>query len=156
MLAAVTGDPGDTVGPACPGRSRKRRRWGCPPCRTSRAWPPRSPAASLLAGSQTFQVWYSGPEHFRLALPQSMSEDDLVRNGASAWLWDSSANTVTHLTLPASAPAARAFGPADPAAGRPAGPGPSGPAGGVRVDPAVTVAGQAAYQLVLAPKGRTP
>ena len=34
-----------------------------------------------------------------------MSEDDLVRNGASMWLWNSAANTVTHVTLPASGPA---------------------------------------------------
>ena len=86
------------------------------------------PAAALLAGSHTVQIWYAGPDHFRVALPQSMSEDDLVRNGTSAWLWDSSANTVTHFTLPASRPGAgHPADPADPAAGRPAGAGPGWP-----------------------------
>ena len=62
------------------------------------------PAAALLASSHPVQIWYASPDHFRVALPQSMSEDDLVRNGTSAWLWDSSANTVTHFTVPATAP----------------------------------------------------
>jgi outer membrane lipoprotein-sorting protein len=110
-------------------------------------------AASLLAGSHTVQVWYTGPEHFRLALPQSMTEDDLVRNGTSAWLWDSSANTVTHLTLPASAPAPPV--PAVPLTPQQAARqalAQAGPTSTVRVDSNVTVAGQPAYQLVLAPK----
>jgi outer membrane lipoprotein-sorting protein len=109
---------------------------------------------SLLAGSHTVQVWYAGPDHFRLALPQSMSEDDLVRNGASMWLWDSAANTVTHVTVPASTPALGAV-PAVPLTPQQAGRqalAETGPATIVRVDPSVTVAGQAAYQLVLAPR----
>ncbi len=111
-------------------------------------------AASLLAGSHTVQIWYAGPEHFRLALPQSMSEDDLVRSGTSGWLWDSSANTVTHFTLPASAPATPVL-PAVPLTPQQAARqalAQAGPATTVRVDPNVTVAGQPAYQLVLVPK----
>jgi outer membrane lipoprotein-sorting protein len=108
---------------------------------------------SLLAGSHTVQVWYASPEHFRLALPQRMSEDDLIRNGRDAWLWDSAANTVTHLTLPAA-------GPLPPIPTIPLTPqqaarqalAEAGPATVVRVEPTVTVAGQAAYQLVLAPR----
>jgi outer membrane lipoprotein-sorting protein len=107
----------------------------------------------LLAGSHTVQVWYASPEHFRLALPQRMSEDDLIRNGRDAWLWDSAANTVTHLTLPAT-------GPLPPLPTIPLTPqqaarqalAEAGPATIVRVEPTVTVAGQAAYQLVLAPR----
>lgn len=110
--------------------------------------------ASWLAGSHTVQLWYAGPEHFRLALPSSMSEDDLVRNGSDAWLWDSAANTVTHVTWPAGAPAPGAV-PAVPLTPQQAARqalAAAGPATIVRVDPAVTVAGQAAYQLVLAPR----
>jgi len=110
-------------------------------------------AASLLAGSQTVQVWYSGPDHFRLALPQSMSEDDLVRDGSSLWLWDSAANSVTHVTVPAGGPAP--IVPAAPVTPQQAARqalAEAGPATIVRVDPTVTVAGQAAYQLVLAPR----
>jgi outer membrane lipoprotein-sorting protein len=118
--------------------------------------------AALLSGSHTVQVWYSGPEHYRLALPQSLSEYDLVRNGRSAWLWDSSADSVTHITPPASAAPFIAGGqtPAVPAV--PLTPqqaasqalASAGPATVVRVDSNVTVAGQAAYQLVLAPKSQ--
>jgi outer membrane lipoprotein-sorting protein len=156
LLAALTGDTrltGDTGGPALSGTITETASLGLP------ALPSGLPAelsgggTSLLAGSHTVQVWYAGPDHFRLALPQSMSEDDLVRNGASMWLWNSAANTVTHLTVPASGPA-----PAVPAvpltpqqAARQA-LAEAGPATIVRVDPAVTVAGQAAYQLVLAPR----
>ena len=108
-------------------------------------------AASLLAGSHTVQLWYAGPAHYRLALPQSMSETDLIRNGTSGWLWDSAANTVTHVTLPASTPvpSVSLLTPQQAAQQALAEVGPSTI---VRVDRTVTVAGQAAYQLVLAPK----
>ena len=152
LLAALTGDQ---AGPELSGTITDTASLGLP------ALPSGLPAelsgggTSLLAGSHTIRVWYAGPDHFRLALPQSMSEDDLVRNGASMGLWDSAANTVTHLSVPASAPA-----PAVPAipltpqqAARQA-LAAAGPATIVRVDPTVTVAGQAAYQLVLAPRSR--
>ena len=56
---------------------------------------------SMLAGSHTINVWYADPSHYRLAIPQSMSESDVIRNGRNLWLWGSSANLVTHLALPA-------------------------------------------------------
>ena len=108
---------------------------------------------SLLAGSHTIKVWYSGPAHFRLAVPQSMSESDVIRNGSSAWLWDSSTNTVTHVTLPAGAPLPEV--PSTPLTPQQAADqvlARIGPATAVSVDSNVTVAGAAAYQLVLAPK----
>ena len=55
---------------------------------------------SMLAGSHTINVWYADPSHYRLAIPQSMSESDVIRNGSNLWLWGSSANLVTHLALP--------------------------------------------------------
>jgi outer membrane lipoprotein-sorting protein len=108
---------------------------------------------SLLAGSHTINVWYSDPAHYRLAIPQSMSESDLVRNGSNAWLWGSSANQVTHITLPAE-------GKASPFPSAPLTPqqaagqvlAKAGPTTAVSVDSNVNVAGEAAYQLVLAPK----
>ncbi len=54
----------------------------------------------MLAGSHTINVWYADPSHYRLAMPQSMSESDVIRNGGNLWLWGSSANLVTHLALP--------------------------------------------------------
>ena len=58
---------------------------------------------SLLAGSHTIKVWFSDPAHFRLAVPQSMTESDVIRNGSNGWLWDSADNTVTHVALPSDA-----------------------------------------------------
>ena len=76
-----------------------------------------------------------------------------MRNGSSAWLWDSSANTVTHLTLPATAPLPPVPSvPLTPQQAARQALAEAGPATIVRVDPNVTVAGQAAYQLVLAPR----
>jgi outer membrane lipoprotein-sorting protein len=108
---------------------------------------------SLLAGSHTIKVWFSDPAHYRLAVPQSMTESDVIRNGSSAWLWDSSTNTVTDIALPAGAPAPRVPSiPLTPqqAAGQVLAQ--VGPTTAVSVDSNVTVAGEAAYQLVLAPK----
>jgi outer membrane lipoprotein-sorting protein len=115
--------------------------------------------SSLLTGSHTVRIWYAGPAHFRVAVPQNMSESDLIRNGSNAWLWESSQNKVTHLTVPADAAKARA----KKAAAKPAPPmtpqqaaeevlAKVGPTTTVSSDTNVTVAGQAAYQLVLAPK----
>jgi hypothetical protein len=82
-----------------------------------------------------------------------MSESDVIRNGRNLWLWGSLANLVTHLALPAAAKTS-------PVASLPltpqqaAGQALTKTAGttALRVDSNVTVAGEAAYQLVLAPK----
>ena len=113
--------------------------------------------SSLLTGSHTIRVWYASPQHFRLAVPQSLSESDVIRDGRTAWLWQSTLNKVTKFTLPANAPAK-----AQPnrAAAKPLTPQQAakqvlaavGPTTAVNVDSNVSVAGQAAYALVLAPK----
>src|SRR6201996_1724359 len=59
--------------------------------------------SSLLTGSHTIRVWYASPQHFRLAVPQSLSESDVIRDGRTAWLWQSTLNKVTKYTLPAHA-----------------------------------------------------
>ncbi len=108
---------------------------------------------SLLSGSHTIRIWYSGPAHFRLALPGSLSESDLIRNGNRAWLWDSTDNTVTRLAIPPAGPAASL--PAVPLTPQQAASHALALAGQTTTlssDSNVTVAGQAAYQLVLAPK----
>ena len=114
---------------------------------------------SLLAGSHTIKVWYADPQHIRLAVPVQLSESDLIRNGRQAWVWQSNTNTVTRMQLPAR-PGREAV---------PAGAMPSavpltpqqaaqqalkavGPSTRVSVERNVTVAGQAAYQLVLSPR----
>ena len=40
--------------------------------------------SSLLAGSHTVRVWYASPQHFRLAVPESLSESDVIRDGRTA------------------------------------------------------------------------
>jgi len=110
--------------------------------------------STLLTGSHTIRVWYASPQHFRLAVPQSLSESDVIRDGSTAWLWQSTLNKVTKFTLPAHAPAK------DTVPGQPVTPQQAaqqvlaavGPTTAVSVASNVSVAGQAAYALVLAPK----
>jgi outer membrane lipoprotein-sorting protein len=107
--------------------------------------------SSFLAGSHVIKVWYADPTHYRIAVPQTDTESDLVRDGSNAWLWGSSVNMVEHIAIPAGAspPASLPLTPqqaADQVLAK------VGPTTTVSVDDNVTVAGEAAYQLVLAPK----
>jgi outer membrane lipoprotein-sorting protein len=109
--------------------------------------------SSLITGSHTVRVWYASPAHFRLAVPQSLSESDVIRDGRTAWLWQSTLNKVTKFTLPAHP--ARQPVPAQPLTPQQAAQqvlAAVGPTTTVRVATNVTVAGRAAYALVLAPK----
>ena len=109
--------------------------------------------SSLLTGSHTVRVWYASPGHFRLAVPQSLSESDVIRDGRTAWLWQSTLNKVTKFSLPAHA--ADHAVPKQPLTPQQAARqvlATVGPTTTVRVDSNVMVAGQAAYALVLAPK----
>ena len=111
--------------------------------------------SSLLTGSHTVRVWYSSPQHFRLAVPESLSESDVIRDGSTAWLWQSTLNKVTKFTLPAHSAAAKQAVPKQPLTPQQAAQqvlAAVGPTTTVRVASNVTVAGQAAYGLVLAPK----
>ena len=98
-----------------------------------------------------------------------LGESDLRLNGSSGWLWDSKHNQVTHLVLPAGARPGAApgwTGPLPPGESQasPAEPPPSpqqvarqllaavGPTTQVSLQQNVMVAGQAAYQISLAPK----
>lgn len=112
---------------------------------------------SLLSGSHTIKVWYAGPKKFRLAVPVTMGETDMIRNGRTAWLWQSGANSVTTFDLPAhshtpkTAPGAGAS-PLTPQQAAKQALAAVGPTTKVSVESNVVVAGQSAYQLVLAPK----
>ncbi len=111
--------------------------------------------ASLLTGSHTVRVWYAGPRHFRLAVPEPLSETDVIADGNTGWLWDSTANTVTEYSLPADAKAPMTQPTTAPLTPQQAAQqvlAAVGPTTTVRVDSNVTVAGQPAYELVLAPK----
>jgi outer membrane lipoprotein-sorting protein len=114
-------------------------------------------AVSLLAGSHTVKVWYQDPAHLRLAMPVTMSETDVVRDGRQMWLWQSSKNTVTKLTLPvrsahAAATPAQTQVPLTPQQAASQVLKAVGPSTRVSVQRTVTVAGQPAYQLVLSPR----
>jgi outer membrane lipoprotein-sorting protein len=114
-------------------------------------------AVSLLAGSHTVKVWYQDPAHLRLAMPVTMSETDVIRDGRQVWLWQSSKNSVTKLTLPArsahaAATPAQTQAPLTPQQAASQVLKAVGPSTRVSVQRTVTVAGQPAYQLVLSPK----
>ena len=109
--------------------------------------------SSLLTGSHTVRVWYASPEHFRLAVPQSLSESDVIRDGRTAWLWQSTLNKATRFTLPAHTGGKPV--PAQPLTPQQAAKqvlAAVGPTTTVSVATNVTVADRAAYALVLAPK----
>ena len=110
---------------------------------------------SLLSGTHTLKVWYDGPTRVRIAVPVPLGEADLRRDGSSVWLWNSRTNQATHYVLPAAASQA----PETPAQALPT---PQqlaqqilaavGKTTTVGLKQNVTVAGQPAYQLSLAPK----
>ncbi len=123
---------------------------------------------SLLSGTHTFKIWYNGPAQARVAIPVSLGETDLRLDGRTAWLWDSQANQATHYVLLAApgAPAGRAgsAGAGRGVSGLGSVPTPQqvaqqilaavGKTTTVATQQNVSVAGQAAYQLTLAPKDR--
>jgi outer membrane lipoprotein-sorting protein len=116
-------------------------------------------ALSLLSGTHTVRVWFSGPQRQRLALIESTSESDIFHNGADLWQWDSDTRTATHTTLPSDARSAeprpevtKTLTPAQLAeeALRAI-----DPTTVVHTDAQRKVADQAAYELVLQPRDAT-
>jgi hypothetical protein len=111
--------------------------------------------ASLFAGTHTVNVWYANAHDYRISMPGQMSETDLYRDGSTEYLWQSAQNSVTEFTgIPAhmsgaQLPAIPAFTPQQAASEVLAA---IGPTTTVSTDSNVTIAGQAAYELVLAPK----
>jgi len=113
--------------------------------------------ASLLTGSHTVNVYYQDAKHFRLEVPQPAAETDVIRNAGTLWLWDSKEDSVTEVKLPkATAKHAKATVPDTPVLT------PQQAANAVlkavgkttvvSLQSNVMIAGQASYQLVLAPK----
>lgn len=117
--------------------------------------------SSLITGSHTLKVYYQNARHFRLAVPQSLSENDVIRDGNTLWFWDSTRNTVTKYTWPKGAlkdkgEHARAqlpkMAPLTPQQAANEVLKAVGKTTAVSVQSNVLVAGEPAYQLVLAPK----
>lgn len=105
---------------------------------------------TLLTGSHTMRIWYGSPDHFRLAVPGTLSETDLIRDGGTLWEWESSSNATTKYTAPAQTPAQVPVITPQQAAQDAINA--VGPTTTISTDSNVSVAGQNAYELVLAPK----
>ncbi|MEU1250612.1 outer membrane lipoprotein carrier protein LolA [Micromonospora arida] len=119
---------------------------------------PGNELTTLLTGTHTLRVWYSGPDQQRVALMDTLGEQDIIRNGRDLWTWQSRSNTATHRTLGGDA---GAWKPApEPAASLPATPQQAAdlaldaidPTTEVSVGRSATVAGRDAYELVLQPR----
>ncbi|MEH1164394.1 sigma-E factor regulatory protein RseB domain-containing protein [Micromonospora sp. CPCC 205539] len=111
---------------------------------------------TLLTGTHTLRVWYSGPDRQRLALVDTLGERDVIRNGRDLWTWQSRANTARHTTLGdvANGPSPEAT-PSLPATPREAADlalAAIDPSTEVSVGRSATVAGRDAYELVLQPR----
>jgi outer membrane lipoprotein-sorting protein len=113
---------------------------------------------SLLTGNHTVKVYYQDASHFRLAIPQPSSETDVIADGSKGWLWQSASNSVTEFVPPAGKD--KPAQPMPQVTPTPLTPqqaanqvlGKVGKTTLVSVQDNVMVAGEAAYQLVLAPK----
>jgi outer membrane lipoprotein-sorting protein len=113
---------------------------------------------SLITGAHTLRVWFSGPDHARVALMGTLGESDIITNGHDVWVWDSQKNEATHSTLSKDATSRP---PLDPNA-LPKTPQEAANQALAAIDPstAVTtsgsakVAGRAAYELTLKPKDK--
>jgi len=116
---------------------------------------------SWLSGTHTFKIWYADQAHVRIAVPVQLGESDVRRDGRNVWYWNSQTSQVTHLVLPAQAAASPQGGnSASSSVGVP--PTPQqvasqlltavGPTTQVGLQQNVMIAGQAAYQISLAPK----
>jgi outer membrane lipoprotein-sorting protein len=113
---------------------------------------------SLLAGSHTLKVWYGGPARLRLAVPVQLGETDFILNGTTAWLWQSNTDAVTKFVVPSRQSRQQAVKrvasrvPLTPQQAAQQALAAVGPSTRVTTESNVTVAGEAAYQLVIAPK----
>jgi outer membrane lipoprotein-sorting protein len=115
-----------------------------------------SSLTSLLTGSHTLRIWASGPDRQRLALLSSLGESDVVRNGQNVWLWDSSTKSATHYQLPTGTEQPKRAEPVPtgltPQEAADAALKAIDPTTVVSTDGTASVAGRAAYELVLSPR----
>jgi outer membrane lipoprotein-sorting protein len=54
----------------------------------------------LLTGDHTAKVYVDGADKQRVQVLDQLAERDAVRNGSDVWLYDSKADSATHVTLP--------------------------------------------------------
>jgi outer membrane lipoprotein-sorting protein len=112
---------------------------------------------SLISGTHTVRVWYSGPDKARLAVLGTLGETDIIRNGRDVWTWSSRENKASHATLPAGVtgpPTTFAVPGMAPDQVAKAALAAIDPSTEVSVDGSARVAGRDAYELVLVPRDR--
>lgn len=115
-----------------------------------------SKLTSLISGTHTLRVWYSGPDKARVALAGTFDESDVITNGTDLWTWSHADKSATHTKLPQGAGADQR----KPSADLPKTPQEAAtwavkalePTTDISTDSAVEVAGEQAYELVLRPK----
>jgi outer membrane lipoprotein-sorting protein len=113
---------------------------------------------SLLTGNHTVKVYYQDASHYRLQIPQPSAETDIIGDGSKVWLWESASNSVTEFVAPAGK--GKLVQPAPAVSQMPLTPQQAanqimnavGKTTLVSMQDNVMVAGESAYQLVLAPK----
>jgi outer membrane lipoprotein-sorting protein len=115
---------------------------------------------SLISGTHSMGVWYSGPGKARIALygadQGALGESDVFKNGSDVWTWSYKDKTATHRTLAQSADKTPMNQPTE----IPATPQQAADRALKAIDPTtkvsvanpVKVAGRDAYELVLTPK----
>ena len=116
--------------------------------------------SSLVSGTHTLRVRYSGPDKARLAVHGTYGETDVFVNSRDVWVWSSRDQKATHRTLSAEQAKDHAdTNPGDVPADMPKTPEEAAkkvldaltPTTTVSTDSAVEVAGHDAYELVLDP-----
>lgn len=113
--------------------------------------------SSLVTGTHTLKVWFSGPDHARVQLPGNATESDVILNGTDLWTWSSQTNTATHRTVQLPQHQTQ---PAVPQGTTPQALAKQAlaaitPTTNVYTDGTAQVAGRPAYELVLQPKSGT-
>lgn len=119
-----------------------------------------SAVSSVLSGTHTWRVWYSGPTKARVALIGSLGESDVIRHGPDAWIWDSAKKSAVHYRMGSEEPGVPVPVPGAVVSHLPATPEQAASAALAAVEPTTTVTtdrnvvvtGRPAYELVITPK----
>lgn len=112
---------------------------------------------SLISGTHTLGVWYSGPDKARLQVQGTNDESDVIVNGRDMWNWSYKDNVATHRTLPEHGDESDreplpSDAPQTPEEAAKRALDAVGPTTEVTTDGTAKVAGIDAYELVLTPK----
>lgn len=115
--------------------------------------------SSLLSGTHTLRVAYAAPDSSKVALLGDLSESSVIKHGDDVWTWSSTDNEATHTTIDKRA-GTKSASPKDLPADAPKTPQEAAQkllaavddSTDVQVATDTTVAGRAAYELVLTPK----